>query len=38
MLGAEGVSILRNVYSISRGYEDIANRINKLGGDVRQIG
>ncbi len=37
MLAADGVSILRNVYSISRGYEDIANRLSKLGADVRQI-
>jgi UDP-N-acetylglucosamine 1-carboxyvinyltransferase len=34
MLAAEGQSILRNIYSISRGYEDIANRLNMLGADI----
>ncbi len=34
MLAAPGVSILRNVYSINRGYEDIANRLNKLGAKI----
>jgi UDP-N-acetylglucosamine 1-carboxyvinyltransferase len=34
MLGAEGVSILRNVYSINRGYEDLANRLNKIGAKI----
>jgi UDP-N-acetylglucosamine 1-carboxyvinyltransferase len=34
MLAAEGSSILRNVYNISRGYEDIANRLNKIGADI----
>ncbi|MDQ5958097.1 MAG: UDP-N-acetylglucosamine 1-carboxyvinyltransferase [Patescibacteria group bacterium] len=34
MLGAEGVSTLRNVYSISRGYEDIAQRLNKIGAKI----
>lgn len=34
MLGAEGTSILRNVYSISRGYEDLADRLNKLGAKI----
>lgn len=31
MLGAEGVSILRNIYTIQRGYEDLAERLNSLG-------
>ncbi|MDP1707144.1 MAG: UDP-N-acetylglucosamine 1-carboxyvinyltransferase [bacterium] len=31
MLGAKGKSTLRNVYSINRGYEDIVNRLKKLG-------
>jgi UDP-N-acetylglucosamine 1-carboxyvinyltransferase len=35
MLAAEGVSILRNVYSIRRGYEDIANRLNAMGADIK---
>jgi UDP-N-acetylglucosamine 1-carboxyvinyltransferase len=34
MLSARGTSILRNVYSISRGYEDLANRLNKLGAKI----
>jgi len=35
MLAAEGESILRNVYSINRGYEDLANRLNKLGARIQ---
>jgi UDP-N-acetylglucosamine 1-carboxyvinyltransferase len=35
MLAADGVSILRNVYSINRGYEDIAERLNSIGADIR---
>ncbi|MDD4989000.1 MAG: UDP-N-acetylglucosamine 1-carboxyvinyltransferase [Candidatus Pacebacteria bacterium] len=34
MLAAEGTSILRNVYSINRGYEDLANRLNKIGAHI----
>ena len=34
MLGAKGHSILRNVYSINRGYEDLINRLNTLGAKV----
>lgn len=34
MLAAEGTSILRNVYTINRGYEDIAARLNSLGAQV----
>ncbi len=34
MLAAPGVSMLRNVYSINRGYEDLANRLNKLGANI----
>lgn len=34
MLGAEGTSILRNVYSIKRGYEEIAERLTSLGAKV----
>lgn len=30
MLGARGTSILRNVYSINRGYEDLVKRLNQL--------
>lgn len=34
MLAAPGTSILRNVYSINRGYEDITIRLNRLGADI----
>jgi len=37
MLAANGVSILRNVYSISRGYEEIAERLNKLGAKIEVL-
>lgn len=37
MLGAEGTSILRNVYSIRRGYQEIAERLNSLGADIRVV-
>lgn len=35
MLAAEGKSVLRNVYSIKRGYEEIAERLNAVGADIR---
>jgi len=34
MLAAPGVSILRNVYTINRGYEDLAERLNSLGARI----
>lgn len=34
MLAAPGTSILRNVYTINRGYEDLANRLNQLGASI----
>ena len=34
MLAANGRSMLRNVYSINRGYEDIVNRLKKLGASI----
>lgn len=34
MLAAEGTSVLRNIYSISRGYEDLAERLNSLGAKI----
>ncbi len=34
MLGATGTSILRNVYAINRGYENIAERLNSIGAEV----
>lgn len=37
MLAAPGVSTLRNVYSISRGYEDFANRLNAIGADIEVL-
>ncbi|MBP7057590.1 UDP-N-acetylglucosamine 1-carboxyvinyltransferase [Candidatus Gracilibacteria bacterium] len=37
MLAAPGKSILRNVYSINRGYEDVAERLNSLGAKIRVI-
>lgn len=37
MLSARGTSLLRNVYMINRGYEDIANRLNQIGADIRVI-
>lgn len=35
MLGAEGKSILRNVYNINRGYEDIVKRLNSIGAKIK---
>jgi UDP-N-acetylglucosamine 1-carboxyvinyltransferase len=35
MLAAEGTSILRNVYSINRGYEEITSRLNSIGADIQ---
>jgi UDP-N-acetylglucosamine 1-carboxyvinyltransferase len=35
MLAASGISRLRNVYTINRGYEDIAARLNSLGADIQ---
>ena len=37
MLAAPGISILRDVYSINRGYEDFANRLNTLGADIETL-
>lgn len=34
MLAADGYSTLRNVYTINRGYEDIAERLNSLGAHI----
>ncbi len=34
MLAAPGTSVLRNVYVINRGYEDLAHRLNALGASV----
>ena len=34
MLAAGGTSTLRNVYTINRGYEDLAERLNSLGAHI----
>ena len=34
MLACPGISILRGVYNINRGYEDLAERLNKLGAKI----
>ncbi len=34
MLAAKGTSMLRNVYTINRGYEDLAERLNSLGAHI----
>ncbi|HEU4966137.1 MAG TPA: helix-turn-helix domain-containing protein [Candidatus Saccharimonadales bacterium] len=34
MLAANGVSVLRNIYTIQRGYEDLAERLNSLGAQI----
>lgn len=34
MLAAPGVSVLRNVYTINRGYEELAERLNELGARI----
>ncbi|HEU4830550.1 MAG TPA: UDP-N-acetylglucosamine 1-carboxyvinyltransferase [Candidatus Saccharimonadales bacterium] len=37
MLATPGSSTLRDVYSINRGYEDFANRLNTLGADIETL-
>lgn len=37
MMCADGVSMLRNVYTINRGYEDIATRLNQLGAKIEVV-
>ncbi len=37
MLGIEGRSILRNVYAIKRGYENIVERLNTIGADIQIV-
>ena len=34
MLAANGMSTLRNIYTINRGYEDLAERLNSLGAQI----
>ena len=38
MLAAEGRSILRNIYSINRGYEDLIPRLESIGAHVEGLG
>ncbi|MBR2803273.1 UDP-N-acetylglucosamine 1-carboxyvinyltransferase [Candidatus Saccharibacteria bacterium] len=37
MLAAPGTSVLRNVYSINRGYQDFAARLRHLGADINTL-
>lgn len=37
MLGAPGLSMLRNVYTINRGYEDLSERLNSLGASITVV-
>jgi len=37
MLAAHGESILRNIYSINRGYENLVERLKKLGAKIESI-
>ena len=37
MLAAKGQSVLRNSYAIDRGYENIYERLNKIGADIKEI-
>lgn len=34
MLAADGTSILRNIYTINRGYEQLADRLNSIGAKI----
>jgi UDP-N-acetylglucosamine 1-carboxyvinyltransferase len=34
MLAADGISVLRNVYTINRGYEDLAERLDLVGAHI----
>ena len=37
MLAAPGISTLRDVYNINRGYEDFAERLNSIGAHIETI-
>jgi hypothetical protein len=37
MLAAKGKSILRNIYQIDRGYEDLYNTLNHVGAEIKVI-
>jgi len=34
---AKGQSVIENIYQIDRGYEEIENRFQKLGADIKRI-
>lgn len=38
MLGAKGHSMLRNVYTINRGYEGLVERLQKIGASIESLG
>lgn len=37
MLGAKGKSVLRNIYSINRGYEKLVERLTSIGADISYL-
>jgi len=37
MLAADGTSVLRNIYSINRGYENLVERLSSLGASIRYL-
>jgi UDP-N-acetylglucosamine 1-carboxyvinyltransferase len=37
MLAAKGTSVLRNVYMINRGYEQLAERLAELGASIESF-
>jgi UDP-N-acetylglucosamine 1-carboxyvinyltransferase len=37
MLAASGTSVLRNIYVINRGYEDLVKRLNALGASIEEF-
>jgi len=37
MLGAKGTSVLRNIYSINRGYEKLIERLSSIGASVSYL-
>lgn len=37
MLGAEGRSVLRNIYSINRGYENLVERLASIGANIKYL-
>ena len=37
MMAAPGTSVLRDIYSINRGYEDLATRLNSLGAEIETV-